>query len=136
MDGNFWERVLDLLDRQDIPRKEFAAQVGISYSSIHNGVALGSVPSADIALKIAERLDVPIEYLVFGNDGGKKISAATASKKEEQFLYRKNKDIISAIEKLSPDLRSSLRDLIVKIAKNYPCFFAFPVIYLIQGGGL
>ena len=118
MDGNFWERVLDLLDRQDIPRKEFAAQVGISYSSIHNGVALGSVPSADIALKIAGRLDVPIEYLVFGNDGGKKISAATASKKEEQFLYRKNKDIISAIEKLSPDLRSTLRDLIVKMGKK------------------
>lgn len=117
MEGKFWDRVLDLLERQDIPRKEFAAQVGISYSSIHNGVALGSIPSADIALKIAERLDVPIEYLVFGNE--KKDSAArAASKKEEQFLYRKNKDIISAIEKLSPDLRSSLRDLIVKIGKN------------------
>lgn len=117
MEGNFWDRVLDLLERQDIPRKEFAAQVGISYSSIHNGVALGSIPSADIALKIAERLDVPIEYLVFGNEKKDSISTAS-SKKEEQFLYRKNKDIISAIEKLSPDLRASLRDLIVKIGKN------------------
>lgn len=118
MNGNFWDRVLDLLERQDIPRKEFAAQVGISYSSIHNGVALGSVPSADIALKIASRLDVPIEYLVFGNDNGKKPSAAAATKKEEQFLYRKNKDIINAIENLPPDVRASLRDLIVKIGKK------------------
>lgn len=118
MDGNFWDRVLDLLERQDIPRKEFAAQVGISYSSIHNGVALGSVPSADIALKIAQRLDVPIEYLVFGNNNSKKTSVSPASKKEEQFLYRKNKDIINAIEKLSPDLRASIHDLIVKIGKN------------------
>ena len=115
MDGNFWDRVLDLLERQDIPRKEFAAQVGISYSSIHNGVALGSVPSADIALKIAERLDVPIEYLVFGNE---KKEQYAASKKQEQFLYRKNKDIISSIEKLPPEIRASLRDLIVKIAKK------------------
>ena len=57
MNGNFWDRVLDLLERQDIPRKEFAAQVGISYSSIHNGVALGSVPSADIVQK---RRTVPL----------------------------------------------------------------------------
>ena len=118
MDGNFWDRVLDLLERQDIPRKEFAAQIGISYSSIHNGVALGSVPSADIALKIAERLDVPIEYLVFGNNNSQKTSVSAASKKEEQFLYRKNKDIINAIEKLSPDLRASIRDLIVKMGKK------------------
>ncbi len=118
MNDNFWGRVLDLLEKQDISRKEFAAQIGISYSSIHNGEALGSIPSADIALKIAEKLDTPLEYLVFGNNEyNSSIQTAKAQIKQEQFLYRKNKDIITAIEKLSPDVRTSLRDLIVKIGK-------------------
>ena len=120
MNDNFWGRVLELLEKKDISRKEFAAQIGISYSSIHNGISLGSIPSADIALKIADKLDTPIEYLVFGNtenyDFFEKSSSAI---KQEQFLYRKNKDLITAIEKLAPDVRILLRDLIVKIGKNY-----------------
>ena len=120
MNDNFWSRVVEILEQKDISRKEFAAQVGISYSSIHNGVSLGSIPSADIALKIADKLDTSIEYLVYGNNPKTEASpdSKNTSKNQEQFLYRKNKDIISAIERLSPDVRSSLKDLIAKIGKN------------------
>ena len=118
MNDNFWGRVLDLLEKQDISRKEFASQIGISYSSIHNGIELGSIPSADIALKIADRLDIPLEYLVYGNSGIKKNSSNTSIKNQEQFLYRKNKDIINALENLPQEVRDSLRDLIIKLGKN------------------
>ena len=68
MTDNFWNRVLDLLDRQEISRKEFAMRIGISYSSIHNGATLGSIPSADIALRIAYELHTSLEYLVYGSE--------------------------------------------------------------------
>ena len=116
MNENFWGRVLELLEQQGISRKEFAAQLGISYSSIHNGITLGSIPSADIALKIADKLDTSIEYLVYGNQNYTSDKNGQP-KNREQFLYRKNKDIINAIEKLAPDVRMTLRDLIVKIGK-------------------
>ena len=116
MENNFWGRVLDLLERQDISRKEFAAQIGISYSSIHNGVALDSIPSADIALKIADRLNTSIEYLIYGNN--KSQSKSITSINKEAFFYRKNKDFIDALEMLPNEIRNSLKDLIFTISKD------------------
>ncbi len=113
MENNFWGRVLDLLAQQDISRKEFAAQIGISYSSIHNGVSLDSIPSADIALKIANRLNTSIEYLIYGNSKSQSITGIN----KEAFLYRKNKDFIDALDTLPGEVRNSLKDLIFRISK-------------------
>lgn len=66
MADNFWGRVLELLEWKGISRKELAAKVGISYSSIHNGIKLNSIPSADIALNVAHELNTSVEYLVKG----------------------------------------------------------------------
>ncbi|MDD7416983.1 MAG: helix-turn-helix transcriptional regulator [Treponemataceae bacterium] len=121
MADNFWNRVIDLLDRQGISRKEFAIRVGISYSSIHNGAMLDSIPSADIALNIAYELHTSVEYLVYGNEettSKSENSANIQQKNQDRFLYEKNKNLLRALEKMNPNVRQSVQDLIFTIEKN------------------
>lgn len=121
MNDNFWNRVLDLLDRQEISRKDFAMRVGISYSSIHNGASLNSIPSADIALRIAYELHTSIEYLVYGNeqinDNGTHVNNIK-QKNQDRFLYEKNKQLLIALEKMKPEVSQSIQDLIFTLEKT------------------
>lgn len=121
MSNNFWGRVLELLEWKDISRKELAAKVGISYSSIHNGIKLNSIPSADIALKIAYELNTSIEYLVFGkgileNENSEQPQKSTVN--QELLLYRRNKKLIDSIEALHPEIKKSLQDFIEKLGER------------------
>ena len=119
MENLFWSRVLDLLERKDIPRKEFAHEVGISYSSIHNGIERNSIPSADVALKIAYVLDVSLEYLVLGTQNEKSNFYSENKiylKNRENILYRKNQNLIEAIESLPENLQNSIREMIINTA--------------------
>ena len=120
MSDNFWNRVLDLIDRQGISRKEFAMRVGISYSSIHNGAMLNSIPSADIALHIAYELHTSIEYLVYGNECLSALDTTdnAPAKNHERFLYEKNKNLLLALENMQPELRKSIQDLIFTLGKS------------------
>lgn len=117
---NFWNRVLDLLDRQGISRKEFALRVGISYSSIHNGATLNSVPSADIALRIAYELHTSLEYLVYGSEDFYNTDIAPLSGQSynlERYLQEKNRHILTALGNMQPEVRESLEDLIFTLEK-------------------
>ncbi len=121
MTDNFWNRVLDLLDRQEISRKEFAMHIGISYSSIHNGATLNSIPSADIALRIAYELHTSLEYLVYGNEQFYDTDIAPLvgqSYNMERFLQEKNRHILLALEKMRPEVRKSVEDLIFTLEKT------------------
>ena len=65
---NFWERVDDLLDRNDINKKTLAYEAGFDASNITKGIKNNNVPSAETAVKIAQVLGVSVEYLVNGVD--------------------------------------------------------------------
>lgn len=120
MNENFWNRVLDLLDRQGISRKEFALRVGISYSSIHNGATLNSVPRADIALRIAYELHTSLEYLVYGSEDFYNTGIAPLSGQSynlERYLQEKNRHILTALGNMQPEVRESLEDLIFTLEK-------------------
>ena len=120
MTDNFWNRVLDLLDRQEISRKEFAMRIGISYSSIHNGATLNSIPSADIALRIAYELHTSLEYLVYGSEQFYNTDIAPLSGQSynmECFLQEKNRHILLALENMQPQVRESIEDLIFTLEK-------------------
>ena len=112
--------MLDLLDRQGISRKEFALRVGISYSSIHNGATLNSVPSADIALRIAYELHTSLEYLVYGSEDFYNTDIAPLSGQSynlERYLQEKNRHILTALGNMQPEVRESLEDLIFTLEK-------------------
>ncbi len=68
MDSIFRETLRSELDFQDIKVKELAVQTGISQRTLEGYLgARGSIPPADVAVKIAQALNVTVEYLVTGN---------------------------------------------------------------------
>ena len=66
--ANFWERVDKELEYLGKTRKSLASEVGFNLGNIGKGIQLGSIPSAETAVKIAQVLDVSVEYLVNGTE--------------------------------------------------------------------
>lgn len=67
MESTFRETLRSELDFQDIKVKELAVQTGISQRTLEGYLgARGSMPPADVAVKIARVLNVSVEYLVTG----------------------------------------------------------------------
>lgn len=68
MDSVFRETLRSELDFQDIKVKELAVKTGISQRTLEGYLgARGSIPPADVAVKIAQVLHVSVEYLVTGD---------------------------------------------------------------------
>ena len=66
--ANFWERVDKELEYKGKTRKSLAIEVGFNLGNIGKGIKLGSTPSAETAVKIAQVLGVSVEFLVNGVD--------------------------------------------------------------------
>lgn len=82
MDSIFKKTLRAELDYQDIKVKELAARTGISPRTIESYLsARGSIPPADVAVKIAQALKISVEYLVTGN-------ASYNSSKNQQINYQ------------------------------------------------
>lgn len=63
----FKENLKDELTYKDIQTKELAAMTGISINTLNHYLAQnGASPSVENAVKIADALDVSVEYLVTG----------------------------------------------------------------------
>ncbi len=80
MDSVFRETLRSELDFQDIKVKELAMKTGISQRTLEGYLgARGSIPPADVAVKIAQALNVSVEYLVTGDSeqNAKKGAAGT-----------------------------------------------------------
>ena len=54
---SFKDRLIDELNYQGISKKEFAERIGISSGTLGMYLYRGSIPAADIALKMALRVD-------------------------------------------------------------------------------
>lgn len=90
----FWENVEAVREYRDIPRKELAYKANFSLNCISTGIARNSVPSADVACRIADVLDVTVEFLVTG--GTSKISRTKqdSSKEIEKELDLKKSGLL------------------------------------------
>ncbi len=111
--SDFWHRVDEELEYKGLNRAYLARKCSFSVTNIGQGIKLGSVPSADTAVKIAVALGVSVEYLVTGSN-----SSANKNKDEEAEqlrLYRKHKEIIQKCEHLSLEKEK----LLVVIAENF-----------------
>ena len=111
---NFWERVDDLLDRNDINKKTLAFEAGFDASNITKGIKNNNIPSAETAVKIAEVLGVSVEYLVDGTEPAKN-PTAKQTEQNQLRLYRKYHDLIEKCEKLDSDKIK----LLEQIADNF-----------------
>ena len=92
----FRERLSDELNYQGISKIEFAEHVGISINTLNMYLYRGSIPAADIAVKMAQALNTTTEYLVTGTD-----STTPPSKSGTKSDWQK-KEISHILNTLTP----------------------------------
>ena len=113
---NFWERVDDLLDRNDINKKTLAYEAGFDASNITKGIKNNNVPSAETDVKIAQVLGVSVEYLVNGTENTKSPSQKETEQNQLR-LYRKYHNLIEKMESFSEDKQTVVNNLIKDLEK-------------------
>ena len=110
---NFWETVDSELKYQNKERKDLANAAGFDVSNVGKGMKNGGVPLADTAVRIAQFLNVSVEYLVSGGkslgfDESNEISADF----RKFFFYRK---LVNKIDSLPPKTKSAIIEMFEKI---------------------
>lgn len=65
---SFVDRINLSLKRLHIPKWKFYEDLGLANNTSTNWSKRGTVPSADVALRIADYLGVSVRYLVTGDD--------------------------------------------------------------------
>ena len=107
---NFWENVVEELKYKGMERKELGSLAGFPESYISKGIARQSCPSANLAVKIAHVLKVPVESLVNVFCEADKKRYEQENCKEDFFenmnrlqLYKNYRTIIETLEALPAD---------------------------------
>lgn len=102
MDSIFKQMLRNEMEFQDIKVKELALRTGISQRTLEGYIGVrGSIPPADVAVKIAKALNVSVEYLVTG-ESLNKTNKKNVNNMFEVFASDKKillKDIIDILEK-------------------------------------
>ena len=80
----FIERLEKRLKFRNVSKSELAEKIGIRRPTISEWKKNGSIPAADICLKIAEYLGTTVEYLVTGKE--KEPGSAALTAEEEEVL--------------------------------------------------
>lgn len=114
--SNFWERVVDELDFLGITRTYLATTCNFSLTNIGQGIKLGSTPSAETAVKIAQVLGVSVEYLVNGTETTKSPSQKETEQNQLR-LYRKYHNLIEKMESFSEDKQTVVNNLAKDLEK-------------------
>ena len=96
----FNERFEKILAKNKIQKKEIAEKIGFSQNGITTWKVTGTIPRADVAIKIARVLGVTVEYLIFGelnnlNSENDLPYRVTALSKDKQKLV---KALVDALE--------------------------------------
>ena len=92
----FKERLTDELNYQGISNRDFAKMVGISEATLSMYLYRGSIPAADVAVRMAQALNTTTEYLVTGAD-----STTPPSKSSTKSDWQK-KEINHILGSLTP----------------------------------
>ena len=114
--SDFWKRVDEEIEYKGINRAFLARKCDFSVTNIGQGIKLGSTPSAETAVKIANVLGVSVEYLVNGTNNPN--STKTHEEEQNQLrLYRKHSELIKKCEELSPEKEKLLVTFIEQFGK-------------------
>lgn len=100
---NFWEKVDFECEKKEISRKELAYRAGIAMSNISAGIVRGGVPRADIAIKVANILGLPLEYF---------FPEITSPLNKSIDLLNKYNDIIVDLESLPSEKQQLIAKMI------------------------
>lgn len=84
--NDFLKRVLEELDFLNASKAELARFLNIRKSTVYSWFERNTVPAADTALKIADFLNVPLEYLITGKKDESKKSKIELTDFERNLL--------------------------------------------------
>ena len=113
----FWQKVDDELSYLGKSRKELALEADFDVSYISKGIERNGIPIADTALRIAQALNVSLEYLL---DMEKPTTAQTKIEKLQKkdiSLYRKYKKTLEQLENINQKERKIILSLIETIVE-------------------
>ena len=114
--SDFWKRVDEELEYKGMNRKTLSKEVGFSVGNVGKGIQLGSSPSADTAVKIAQVLGVSVEYLVNGTN---KSTEKNQENEELQLkLFRKYHELIKDLETLPQNKFNIVKNLAAELSKD------------------
>lgn len=65
---SFWERLKKLMHEHDLSQRDMEGITGLKQPSISRW-QFGTLPKADIAIKLARHFNMTVEELILGNDG-------------------------------------------------------------------
>ena len=106
----FWQNVDDECDYRGISRKELAAAVHFSVNTISSGIKRNGMPEADLALRIAKALDVPLEKLLPLEDCI--VSIDTSEFERQQKLFTDYLPYVQKLNTLPIETRKAIHALI------------------------
>lgn len=111
----FWHKVVDELEYQGKSRKQLAMEAGFDVSTIGTGLKRNGMPQADLALRIAKALNVPIEYLV--DDKANDVTKATKKTTINEWieLVAKYKKMLDSLETMPEKTRQAIVRMIEEI---------------------
>jgi len=105
MGKNFKENLRKELDYQGILVKELSAKTGIPVATLDCYLGTrATVPSVEAAFKIAQALQVSVEYLVIGEN--------LEIKKKPAKIDHETQELIKVIEQLNPAQCKSILNLL------------------------
>lgn len=110
---NFWETVDSELEYQKKERKDLAAAAGFDVSNIGKGMKNGSIPLADTAVRIANFLNVSVEYLVSGGKSLGSFSNSDISNDFRKFFFYRR--MVNKIDSLPEKTKSAIVEMFEKI---------------------
>ena len=110
--NSFRENLRSELDFQGLTVKELSAKTGIIKGTLDNYLGIrASIPPADIAVKIAQALNVAVEYLVTGKDEKSKSPAFIQINPE-------TKSILTDLDSIPQNIQKTIKNLIHQTAES------------------
>ena len=112
---SFWENVDYIREYRDMSRKELAYKAGFSLTSLSTGIKRNSIPSADVAYRIAKTLNVSIEYLITGKESS--LKNEYSDNNISVIPYLKYKNFLDNLDSLPEQVQKNIISLVEDFIK-------------------
>ena len=114
----FWQKVDDELSYLGKSRKELALEADFDVSYISKGIERNGIPIADTALRIANALNVRLEYLLDMEASVVNQPEIEKMQKKDIGIYKKYKRTLEQLESISQKERKLILNLIATLAER------------------
>ena len=114
----FWQKVDDELAYLGKSRKELALEAGFDVSYISKGIERNGIPIADTALRIAQALNVSLEYLLDIEKPMVTQNNSEQMQKKDIGIYKKYKKTLEQLEIMNQKERKVILTLIETFAER------------------